>query len=527
MMINEKFKNNWKKIIDFNSKANIVEDIKGLKEIVRIPLTPINLEANILYYLFEIIYPKFITDQQNILDLIISEEDIKNKTLGIYLYSTKKAGIHEKIEKLPIDLIKIKEKDFNDFDELFTNLQKTILKKKAIRISSFRLFKKTAIDLLNKYCEHIETLSNYEFIKRFLDLIQDLIENDLFYIYPEPNIYRFLKKIITLLNGIKLSKIFELINEFTPVFNLLFILNSKNLVLTSQIQKKISKTKISEILLKIDKLDEFRVNENPPNIHDTMMQNKLKFKVDNVIYLSQNDILSFFSELFDLEIPLNKDSTNLIAQKVLFGYRRFEDRWNIAPRPTIYNNLRRFIFRLFGFNLNLKKISHWTIPKLLSNCINVYFGLNSKVLVFLTNIQNYKNLNLKTIDYLKVASENIFLLEIENSSLTKVIPIKRSNLFSSKIESLELIRSKISETYGFISSILIIDKYLMMKFLELFVFKLTKFSPFKKLKTLKLFKEKSYFNMYPEPPIYKLFQQKRIISFLRLILPILIDKHEF
>jgi hypothetical protein len=527
MIINEKFKNNWKKIIDFNSKVKIVEDIKELKEIVRIPLTPINLDAYILYNLFEIIYPKFITDQQNILDLIISEEDLKNKTIGLYLYPTQKAGIHEKIEKLPIDTIKIKEKDLDDFDELFTNLQKTIWKKKGIRISSFRLFKTTAIKLMNTYREHIETLTNDEFIKQFLDLIQDLIENDLFYIYPEPNIYRFLKKFITLLNGIKLSKIFELLNEFCPVFNLLFILNSKNLVLTSHIQKKISKPNISEILLKIDKLDKFDVKNDPSNIYNTLMLNKSKFKVDNVIYLSQNDVISFFSDLFDLEIPLNKDGANLIAQKVLYGYRRFEDRWNIAPRPTIYNTFRRFIFRLFGFNLNLKKISHWTIPELLSNCIDIYFGLNSKVLVFLTNIQNYKNLNLKSIDYLKVASENIFLLEIENSSLTKIIPIKKSNLLSSKIESLELIRSKVSETYGFISSILIIDKYLILKFLEIFVFKLTKFSPIKKLKVLKLFKQKSYFNIYPELPIYRLFNQKGISSFLRLLLPILIDKHEF
>ncbi|MFX0043902.1 MAG: hypothetical protein ACFE8L_13400 [Candidatus Hodarchaeota archaeon] len=527
MIINEKFKNNWKKIIDFNSKANVVEDIKDLKEIVRIPLTPINLEANILYYLFEIIYPRFITDQQNILDLIISEEDIRNKTIGLYLYPTQKAGIHEKIEKLPIDTIKIKEKDLEDFDELFTNLQKTIWKRKGIRISSFRLFKTNAIKLINTYSEPIETLSNYEFIKRFLDLIQDLIENNLFCIYPEPNVYRLLKNFIILLNGIKLSKIFELLNEFTPVFNLLFILNSNNLVLASQIQKRITKPNISEILIKVDKIDEFRVKNDPSNIYNIMIEKKSEFKVDNVIYLNQNDIISFFSELSDLEIPLNKDNVNLIIQKFLYGYRRFEDRWNIAPRPTIYNIFRRFIFRLFGFNLNLKKISHWTIPELLSNSINIYFGLNSKILVFLTNIQNYKNLNLKTIDYLKVASENIFLLEIENSSLTKIIPIKKSNLLSGKIESPELIRSKISETYGFISSILIIDKYLLMKVLELFVFKLTKFSPIKKLKVLKLFKQKSYFNMYPELPIYRLFNQKRITSFLRLILPILIDKHEF
>lgn len=526
-MINEKFKNNWKKIIKFNAKTEIIEDVKGLKEIVRIPLTPIRLKATILYYLNEIIYPKFITDQQNILDIIVSEEDIKNKTLGIYLYPTKKAGIHETIEKLPVDIIKIKKKDIDNFDDLFANLQKTIWKKKGIKISSFRLFKKSAIELINKYCETLETLSIYEFIKRFLDLIQDLVGNGLFYMYPEPYVYRFFKKLIVLLKGIKLSNIFELVNEITPIFNFLIIFNSRNIVLTSQIQKKISKGDVSQFLFKIDELDQSKINENTQNIYDTMMQNKLKYKVDNVIYLGQNDILSIFSELFDLEIPVSKESINLIAQKILFGYRCFEDRWNIAPRPKIYNNLIRFILRLFGFNLNLKKLSHWAIPELFFNCINTYFGLNSKILIYLTNIQKYKNLNLKTIQYLKLASENIFLLEFEDSSLTKIIPIKKSNLLFSEFKSLDVMRSKISETYGFISSIIIIDKYLMMKFLEQFVFNLSKFSPIKKIKTLKLFKQKSYFNMYPELPVYKLFKQKGIFSFLQLLLPILIDKHEF
>ncbi|MFX1316628.1 MAG: hypothetical protein ACFE9T_12245 [Promethearchaeota archaeon] len=526
-MINRKFKKNWNKIINFNSKVNIIEDIKDLEENVRIPLTPIIVKSNILYYLFEIVYPNFVNDQQNILDVIVSDEEIKNKTLGIYLYPTKKAGIHEKIEKLPIDTIKIKERHLENFDELFNELQEVILKKRGIKISSLRLFKKSAIETINKYSESIESHSFYEFFIKFFNLIQDLFENGSFYLYPEPNIYRFLKKLIMLLNGIRLSQIFKLLYELTPAFNFVILLNSKNLKFTLHAQKKLSKTNKSELFFKINTLNDFETKENYENSINYMIQTKQKFNTDYSIILNQNDVLALFSDLFELKIPVTKESIKLLIQKVLFWYKRFEVRWNIFPRPSIYNNLIRFIIRFFGFNLNIKKVSYWAIPELIFNFINYYFGLNSKVLVIYTNIHKNRKVSVKAKNYLESASEKIFLLEIENSSFIKVIPINKTNLFSSKNYSLELIKSKISETHGFISSILIIDRYLLMRFLELFVFNFSKFSLFKLLKMLKLFKEKSYFQICPEIEPYQLFKQKGGISFLRIILPILIDKHEF
>ncbi|MFW9988998.1 MAG: hypothetical protein ACFFC3_10105, partial [Candidatus Odinarchaeota archaeon] len=107
-MINEKFRKNWLKILDFNANREIIKDPEKSQKYVRIPLSPITLNANILYNFFELLYPKFINDQQNILDIIISEKEKKNPVLGLYLYKTKKAGIHQALEQLPSDLIKIK-----------------------------------------------------------------------------------------------------------------------------------------------------------------------------------------------------------------------------------------------------------------------------------------------------------------------------------------------------------------------------------------------------------------------------------
>ncbi|MCK4779797.1 MAG: hypothetical protein KAT57_06405, partial [Candidatus Lokiarchaeota archaeon] len=72
-MINKEFKNNWLKILNFNENREILEEPEKTKDYVRIPLSPIKLNANILFHFFELLYPRFINDQQNILDIVISE----------------------------------------------------------------------------------------------------------------------------------------------------------------------------------------------------------------------------------------------------------------------------------------------------------------------------------------------------------------------------------------------------------------------------------------------------------------------
>ena len=102
-MINKKLQKNWLKILKYNSNVELGDKFKLVDDKVRIPLTPIEVNPHLLYYLFEILYPKFINSQQNILDIIISDDG--KKIIKSYLYKTKKAGIHESIEIFPYDII--------------------------------------------------------------------------------------------------------------------------------------------------------------------------------------------------------------------------------------------------------------------------------------------------------------------------------------------------------------------------------------------------------------------------------------
>jgi len=527
-LINKEFKNNWLKILKFNATRDVIKGPELEKEDVRIPLSPITINANLLYHFFELLYPKFINDQQNILDVVISETNKKNKVVGLYLYKTKKAGIHEKLESLPNGLIRIKSLDLDKLDDLFSKAQTQIMKEKGVRISSIRLFKKEAIDLINKHCENIDIISQYQFFTRIMTLIQKFFEQHLFLIYPEPIIFKFLRESIKLLNKIQIQNLFKFIEEVLPEFNTSLLIDGSNIMVVVFLQKKILKSGKSELSLKFFTPDDLGINIDNPDIKDKLSIIQKKLKTVKTYYLNLNDIVSFVSDFFELAIPLKKDNIQFLLQKALYGYRSYENHWDMVPRPKIYNSFIRFILRLFGFNLNLKKLSHWAIPDVIINYIDFYFGLNSKVLIIISDHKKNKKIKLPQDSILKNTCEHIFLLEFEESMLIAIRAINIEDLFTDTYyNSLDSIKKIISEKYGFMSTIVVFDKLLLQNIVKNLIFGHSKSLLFSSLKTLKMLKNKKYLTIYPEFPPYKLIKRKGAISLLKLMLPILIDKHEF
>ena len=516
------------KILKFNAGRDNLENPQVVEEKVRIPLSPIRINIDVLYNLFEIFYPKFVNDQQNILDIVVSEGEKKEKVLGLYLYETKKVGIHENIKKIPNNLLKSKDVDLERLDNFFNKLQEKIMKEMRIRISSIRIFKKDAIDLINKHCENIRNISLYDFLTRILDLYQIIFERNLFLIYPEPMFLDFLKGIIELLGKIRLKEVFNFIETLLPEFKISFLIGSDDLFMIFLLQKKVLKYGKSELILKIFTPSEINVDLTDFEMKDKLNLIKEKLKVERSYYLHLQDLIFLISNVSELLVPLKEDNLELLFQKILFGYRSFEKHWNLAPRPIIYNNLIRFIIRLLGFNTNLRKISHWAIPRLIFSFINFYFGLNSKVLLLITDIKKYKKSKINQNNYLKSITEQIFLLEIEKSTLIKMQTITKDEVFPDDHSgSLDSIKIKILEKFGFISNIIKLDKLLLQSVIENFIFNHSRLAPLSKIKTLKMLRNKKYFRIHPEIPPYQLIKKKGTVSLIKLLLPILIDKHEF
>ncbi len=524
-MINQKFMKNWQALLKYNANVGIIEEDESKKQMVDLPLTTINVRANVLYYLFKFLYPKFINDQQNILDVIISDDG--NEILKIILYKTKKPGIHESFQILSNDIIDIQLKNIKilaAIDEKFSIIQSSIIKEIGVRISSIRIFKNRAIEVINEYYEDIAEKSFYEILNQFFDLIQNLFEHDIFYTYPRPNIYSFIKEIIKLLDGVKLSRIFEFIYSIYLDFNTAIVLSSKELNLILHIRKK-TKGKKSEFTFNLLTAEDLSIKIDDLSTEKLMKIIQVKLRSNNVYFLSQNNLVNLLLDIVELDFPVEQGSIRLLLQKVLFGIRSFENIWYMTPRPRVYNNLIRFFVRMLGINLNLKKISHWAIPELIFNSFDSYFGLNYKLLVILTSIIDK---NIKKVNYLNNYFENAFLLEIENKKLVKINSIRKNELFTpGLITSLENIRSNTSKTYGFISAVMNIDKSLLREVINSFGPKLSKFKIFSNSKTYKMLKKKRYFNIYPELPPYKLIKENGMISLFKMFLPIFIDKHEF
>ena len=526
-MINKKFQKNWLKILKYNSNVKLGDKFKLVEDKVRIPLTPIEVNPYLLYYLFEILYPKFVNSQQNILDIIISDDG--RNIIKSYLYKTKKAGIHESIEIFPNDLIKVHKKDFEDIEKFYNRILEGLIKKKGERVSSIRVFKEKAIDYINQHCVGIEDLPFDELLLKFLDLIQKLVKQDLFVIYPEPKIFKFLKDIINFLNGYQLNSLFKMFYPLLPEFNISLIFGSEELLFILHLQKIfVSKSETPFLRLKLILPNEIDINIDGLNENQILELVRDRLQTDNAYFIRQKDIISLLTELINLPVNIREENLLLIAQKILFGFRSFEKHWFLRPKPIIYNNLLRFLLRIFGFNINLRKLSHWAIPDLISSLFESSFGLNSKILVILSDTEKYKKLNLINFNYLEKVIDYTLLFEIENRTLIKIHSIPKEDLFTNgEIKSLESIRNELSEQFGFLSSIIIIDKLLLQNLIKLFIFDHSKYAPIAKIRTLKMLKKQKFFYIFPELPLYKLIQKKGTISLLKLVLPILIDKHEF
>ena len=123
--------------------------------------------------------------------------------------------------------------------------------------------------------------------------------------------------------------------------------------------------------------------------------------------------------------------------------------------------------------------------------------------------------------------KHTFILEFEESTLAKISAINKEELFSNNFDSVYSIKEKITKKYGPLSAVIIVDKFLLKNILKNFIFEHSKFSFFPRFKTLKLLRNERYFTIFPEFPFYKLIKKKKSISLLKLLLPILIDKHEF
>ncbi len=526
-MINEEFKRNWITILNYNQKSLCSKNDDELNVMVRIPFTPIEIDAKILKELFEVLYPQFINDQQNILDIIISDDE--NTILNAYLYQTKKAGIHESIEHLPLEVIRdkifpYKKKDLEDIELFFNKLQLRLIENKKVRISSIRIFKKKFIDLVNDLYKILDLTTLNEYLHQFFNFIQEVYGQELLYMYPNPPINSFITNFFKFLNCIKVSGFIEIIMDILPVMkiSLLFYLLNSHVVLDL---KNTSSSSINENMnISIRSLEEMEIECIKKTIPEILKQIVLNQKSDMSYYIDLNALLSLLLEIFETDFPPKRENSEYIFQKLLYGVRNYENLWFKAPRLNLFN-LKRYFLRYLGINVNIKKLSHWSIPPTISALFHTYFGLKSRILfIYTDSSENKSNLKVPLDHSFKKAG----ILEFENNRIESIVPVRREEILNNETSiSLEAIRSSVSKNRGYLSAVISMDKALLREFIDQFILNLSSPTLFKKMKVLKMFKNERYLDMYPVIPLLKLMRDSSPLKLLKLLTSVAIDKHEF
>ncbi len=526
IMINKKFKDNWLEILEYNKKTLSSKENANLQKNVKVPFTPLEIEGRILQELFELFYPQFINDQQNILDLIISDDE--NNILNAYLYRTKKAGVHESVEKLLLEVISdkifpYKKKDLENIELFFNKLQLRLIENKKVRISSIRIFKKGFIDRMNELYRDINSITLDVFFDNFFDFIQEIYENELFYMYPNPTINNFIKDIFKFLNGIKFSSISKFFRDIIPDSKISFLFRPLETYFVLDFMKNSNNPKVTNLNLQIYDLNQLGI-DNQKSKQKILDELKPKLKSDSSYYFNLNALIPLLHDIFETNFPPNKKKTEFILQKALFGVRSYQMLWFNAPKMKLFN-LKRLFLRYLGIDINLNKFSHWAIPSTIMAFFNSYFGLKSQILLIYTDTtelkENYKD---KIENSFRLAA----IINFENGTINNITTLKKEELLSlNNFNSLETIRNNISASRGYLSVVICVDKLLLREFIDKFMINIFSFNLLKKVKVLKMIKNQLYLDMYPIIPLLKLMRNSSSIKLLKLLSAIFVDKHEF
>jgi len=527
MSLNKIFKENWLKILDFNAKIKEKKDFDKSQIKVRIPITPLEIDLSLLYKLVSHIYPDFVNDKQNVLDIIISND--QKKIEKSYLHLTYKNGNHYQVKKIDQNNEFLKDQDLNNLGEIFNKFQNNLREKEGITISGIRIYTEKAIDKINSLTSNINIVDLKTYLINLCHTFYNLINKNMLYIYPEPSFMTFLKHLVKFLNFIDSSKIFISIYELFPEFNSGILFTQENLHFLVLIKKSTSNNKKNEKSIKdrskinIKLLDLEGIDYDFNTINQKTFLKKLlkKFKIKSIYHFNFQQFLYYLNDLIESDIPFEQGRFSFLLQKLLYAYKSYEINWYSYPRPIIYNFFIKFFSRLVGYNVNLKKLSYWAIPELIINVQNSILGLLNKIIIIITDFKSIKIDKSKKQESLKETLSNAYLIITFNGKLKNIQLLNKSDVISeNQNNSLKNIRNETSSRFGYISSVISIDKSLIKLIIQNFLLNQHRFNPFSNLITLRKFRNPRYFNLYPNR---KILQNLRI----RTLLPILIDKFEF
>jgi hypothetical protein len=305
----------WNNIVNSNAKIGRMDDPTSLEEKVNVPLTPFQINVYLFYRLYELLYSKFINDQLNLIDIIVSDYDIDNIVLAIYIYDMKKVGIHDNIKKITLEKLKVKQSELKDLPTLFEKIRAIVMEESSLSISSMRIFKKLSIDLMNRLHETINKLSLEDYLKELIKFIEKVLQETLISFYPEPKSVRFISQALRFFDNFDLISIWDIFHKFIPNIKNVLLFKYKDLYFSLSINRTLREDKTPSLELKINE----EKNLNFKQFYRTYLETQLKKVYErennsNVLSIDLEILIDFVFDLFNYDLPIEKVDFILILQ---------------------------------------------------------------------------------------------------------------------------------------------------------------------------------------------------------------------
>lgn len=432
-------------------------------------------------------------------------------------------SLDQEISVTKLDLNEFQDKDVNSIvpdkfgahcSELFEKKYKT--KPNCIRTIDVELFQSYA-DFLSKYGGEKNRYMPLNDLTSLIAQWISAIANGKWAQYPDPPLCTFIRNFSTRYANLS-SRIFPFLLKRVHVKRpTLFLLGISQGILALKLVPTPKGLEIVPIA------ESIKPPLNWETFTEFLKDERVKHNARTVIHIQLQPIMDLLKEIVITPPPLSQERWNVVQQRTLQLFKDYGERWVTFPAPLATNNLFRFLTRLLGFNLNLRKLSYWYIPHAFTNILVEATGGKGAILCL----------------YRAEANVLGFLITIENATITRMEPINADLLASIRDRVLDSnhvpenttkIFHLACQTYSNISNVLLFND----KFFDVLFCKLpTSFLYIRPLKVfaassaLKQLTDSRNFYIYPETVEYHYLRKLSGFKLLGWISRLFFDRHEF
>lgn len=566
----------YDQIIRFNQDYNDgpesfkIEKIKGLNP-VKVPFFPIEINPYLYNRLMATCIRIVNGPNGNSTEIVVDHE--KQQIAEIILIKADEAGNYVKYEDIT-SMVGIKYTEIKNVDALFDKVKSYLLDKEYIDIGTIKIIDSTIIDA---YAELMHSRSNkidYEQkITQGINFFLDILKTGRLIVFPKIRIYEFFKETLSAYPDFQ-----EIINGSNKI---------RNVVPRGKISLTVhGKDWYLTLILNVS--DDGNINiSTRPAFEVGRIDQESAYKWINLIkkigkkcedeegveasyLLDIYWLIDVLDSVLNSEIPFSDERLQFLSQKLLYGVRSVERIWGVYPKPFIYNEIVRLVLRWFGYHINPRKISYWSLPAILSFLANKMFGDRSRIIILTSSMDQetgkmQENARKQYIESLLGKASGI-LLDKTSESLERLIHINQAEIqeylenaqISTEIikkekdilypglkdkkmkddDFFELefkaylyeLRKKFQKKYGFIDCIFYLNQNYVHEIIRVNGVETMSWNPLKYAEIIKLVKKikdsPDSFCIYPDIPFYQYFKQKGF-GLTKELVPNLFDFREF